>query len=778
MIPARTLVRGGLIALALLLCAGIAAPFIHADRFAAQIQPAIERAIGRRVEIGDVRFTLLTGPGFSIGKVSIHEDAALGIEPVAYVETLRAGVRLWSLWTGRLEFSSLVLDEASINLSKSDASGRWNFERLLSRADLSRFPTVSVRDGRINFKFGETKSTFYLTQADMDITPPGVAGGPWSIRFEGAPARTDRPSRAFGGLQARGRWTPRGRIDMDLRLDRNALADISSVLRGHDAGVHGELSASVHLDGTLDDVALSGAVKIEDVHRWDMLPPNSGDWPFLLKGRLDIVHQRLELEAAPAVSGVPISVRVRATDYLSTPHWGLAVTWKRFPVEPLLQVARHMGVMLPRNATVGGWVEGVVGYAAPGGVQGELGFYETRLALPGSPPLRFEEARLLFDDGSVSLLPSAASTPEGERATVEGRWTWNSGAWDFRVATASMDVSALRAQAALAAVPWIEQLQSGTWSGELRYRFVPEDREATGWRGRVSLTGAALPVPGLAAPIRLESAQASIDRARVSLDRMSLRAGEFEAHGDYRYEPSATHPHRFRLLAETAAALEIERLLAPVLRRRAGLLSRALRLGRAPVPDWLAGRRAEGSLRFGRLTVGGVEFEDVSAGIVWDGTQVSVAGLQARTGETRLVSGGGAINLRKSFPEYRVFAKWEGLDWQYGVVNGESIVQTSGTGRELLTNLRSGGVFSGRAVQLPTSTDAATLKGAYELRWTSSGPRIRLAGLQLATAAAAYTGQGRTGEDGRLIVELASGARELRMSGPLAKLQMDGVATQ
>ena len=36
-----------------------------------------------------------------------------------------------------------------------------------------------------------------------------------------------------------------------------------------------------------------------------------------------------------------------------------------------------------------------------------------------------------------------------------------------------MRVESLRAQAALAAIPWLDQVASGTWKGQLRYQIVP-----------------------------------------------------------------------------------------------------------------------------------------------------------------------------------------------------------------------------------------------------------------------------------------------------------------
>src|SRR5205807_7400314 len=82
---------------ALVVAAGIAAPFLGADRYAEQIRTGLETALGRRVEFGDVRFNLFTGPGFSISKVVIQEDPAFGREPFAYVESLDARPGLWAL---------------------------------------------------------------------------------------------------------------------------------------------------------------------------------------------------------------------------------------------------------------------------------------------------------------------------------------------------------------------------------------------------------------------------------------------------------------------------------------------------------------------------------------------------------------------------------------------------------------------------------------------------------------------------------------------------------
>src|SRR5947209_5682820 len=95
-------------------------PRINADHFREPIQTALQNALGRKVEIGSVRFRLLPLPGFTIENVTVGEDPAIGAEPAAYITTLSGRPALSSLFGGPLEFASVDLEEASINLTRVD----------------------------------------------------------------------------------------------------------------------------------------------------------------------------------------------------------------------------------------------------------------------------------------------------------------------------------------------------------------------------------------------------------------------------------------------------------------------------------------------------------------------------------------------------------------------------------------------------------------------------------------------------------------------------------
>jgi len=105
--------------LALLAAVGLAALYLPLDFLRPRMERALERGLGRKVEVGHVHVNLFGMPGFTFEDVVIHEDPRAGIEPFAYVPALNAGVRALGLLRRRLEFSSLNLGDATVNLVKS-----------------------------------------------------------------------------------------------------------------------------------------------------------------------------------------------------------------------------------------------------------------------------------------------------------------------------------------------------------------------------------------------------------------------------------------------------------------------------------------------------------------------------------------------------------------------------------------------------------------------------------------------------------------------------------
>jgi hypothetical protein len=316
-------------------------------------------------------------------------------------------------------------------------------------------------------------------------------------------------------------------------------------------------------------------------------------------------------------------------------------------------------------------------------------------------------------------------------------------------------------------------VQSGHWKGQLRYTWRPpgvEDEEETGWTGKIELDDAQMPLPGLADPLRIESANAEIVGPFVVLNHMRARVGKIEAQGEYRYEPGTARPHRLKLVFGELDAAELERELMPALARRGGLIARALR--RVPVPDWLAAQHIDGTVQIAALTIGDTRLERVRGRLLWDALKVELTGIQAKV-ENGTVTGALSVNLRGARPAYRLVSRVRAMDCRSGKVDTEAVLETTGTGAELLDNLKAEGTFNGRALEMASLPTLKSVSGSYKFAWSRKAPRLLLTDLQLSTGSEVFTGRGATQDDGRLLVQLSNGSREMRVSGSLAQLHVD-----
>ena len=104
---------------------------------------------------------------------------------------------------------------------------------------------------------------FYLTETDLDISPPGSAGGGWSLDCSAKPARSDRTAQGLGEFRLRGRWyVAPERVDLNLEIERTLLGEMTVLLRGQAGGVNGRISALLHLAGPIDRIGIAGRLNL------------------------------------------------------------------------------------------------------------------------------------------------------------------------------------------------------------------------------------------------------------------------------------------------------------------------------------------------------------------------------------------------------------------------------------------------------------------------------------------------------------------------------------
>ncbi len=770
----RLLWRGALLALAIAVVLGLIAPFIDAARFSGPIQQALESALGRKVQFDSVHFTLFSGPGFSLEHVTISEDPRYGLEPFAYVDTLQARVRIDKLLGGHMRLSSLRLIDPSLNLVKG-SDGTWNIVELVERLSAPRrvplnfLPAFEVSDGRIDFKFGARKTPLYLLGSDLTIYPE--RSGKLYIQFSGSPARTDRAGNGFGHLRGTANWymNPRSRtanqLEADLVLDPSNLSELTTLFEGHDLGVHGTISSRVRIQGPSSALRIAGELRLEDVHRWDLLPSRGEDWRIRYQGEVDLRAHQLDLETTSWHAGelLPVALQMRLNDFLNRPAWSVLARFNNAPIQDLLPLGRRMGLSLPKDLGITGTLQGVIGYSNGSGLGGGVVINDGTATLPNVPALHAAQVNASIAPDRIHFDPALIQSSQG---------TLQAGG-DYYLTSprvlASLDAEGFSVEALRRTVDaWfgtpsaLALLQSGELTGRLLY-----SREAANppsWSGQFQFTNATLNPAGMAVPLRNSQGRVTFDNSTFDLARFSAIVGKRILHAEYRYNSATKRPEHIHLELPSADLDEIESALDPTLRAQ-GFLAR-LRLSKRTIPAWLAARNLEGDLSIGQFSVDQTNLGPLSARFVWQATNLQFAALQLNLPEG-IIRAHGAVNISSYSPHYRFGAKVIGFPWRGGVLNADGQFESSGTGMDGLQHLRAKGTFSGEDLNLSAADAFSKLSGVFVFSFADGWPNLQLSGIQASDGEDAWNGEANSQSDGKLIFDLQHAGRQRRVVSTL-----------
>jgi len=273
-----------LIAMLIVLAVFLVPPLVSMGRYKSRITEMISASFGRPVRLSSVELRLLPWPGFVLTNLTVAEDPEYGAEPVLHANTVTANIRLLSLWRGRLEIGSVSVDEASLNVVRA-GPGRWNLDRLFRSAAKAapsgsaarQFPYLEATNSRINFKDGAEKLPFSIVDTDLSFWQENP--GDWRVRLRGQPVRTDvvldMADTGIVRLEATAQSAP-SLSQMPLRVDLDwseaQLGQLSRLLVGSDAGWRGNLTGSLHLEGTPDAAKVTARLQAAGVHRAEFAP--------------------------------------------------------------------------------------------------------------------------------------------------------------------------------------------------------------------------------------------------------------------------------------------------------------------------------------------------------------------------------------------------------------------------------------------------------------------------------------------------------------------------
>jgi AsmA protein len=116
---------------------------INANKYRPEIESRISAALGRKVTIGNLSFSLWSG-SVQAQNIRIADDPAFARAPFIQAKQLNVGVEIWPLLTShQINITSLTLQQPDVNLIEN-ASGRWNFSSLGKSTGTTATPPSST----------------------------------------------------------------------------------------------------------------------------------------------------------------------------------------------------------------------------------------------------------------------------------------------------------------------------------------------------------------------------------------------------------------------------------------------------------------------------------------------------------------------------------------------------------------------------------------------------------------------------------------------------------
>jgi AsmA protein len=126
----KKIVRIVAIFVALIVGAAVAIPFlVDVNQFRPRLQTELSTALGRRVTIGDLKLSILSG-SVAAADLSIADDPGFSKSPFLQAKSLSAGVELFPLiFSRKVSITKIVIDEPEIMLLQRP-TGEWNYAKL------------------------------------------------------------------------------------------------------------------------------------------------------------------------------------------------------------------------------------------------------------------------------------------------------------------------------------------------------------------------------------------------------------------------------------------------------------------------------------------------------------------------------------------------------------------------------------------------------------------------------------------------------------------------
>ena len=106
--------------------------FVDLGIFKSTYLPLIEEALGRRIDVSQVRLSLFPAPSIRLADLKVSDGPAFPDNTFFATEQVHMRLKLWPLLRGRFEISEFILEKPVINLLKRP-DGTFNYADLAGK---------------------------------------------------------------------------------------------------------------------------------------------------------------------------------------------------------------------------------------------------------------------------------------------------------------------------------------------------------------------------------------------------------------------------------------------------------------------------------------------------------------------------------------------------------------------------------------------------------------------------------------------------------------------
>jgi len=244
---------------------------IPVNQFRPTIEEKASAALGRRVELGSLSFSLLGG-SLSAENLSIGDDAKFSASPFLTAKSLKVGVEILPLiFSKSLNVTGVTIVEPQVTLLRNPA-GQWNYSSLggtsvksnTKNSEPSSGPLVSIakldlKDGRIII--GATSSQKRSTYEHVDVATSNVST---ASKF---PIKVSADLPGGGTFKLEGTAGPLDAADtsltpIDAKLEVSGMNLAASGILDPSAGLGGLLDLSATISSQGGQAQTKGSAKL------------------------------------------------------------------------------------------------------------------------------------------------------------------------------------------------------------------------------------------------------------------------------------------------------------------------------------------------------------------------------------------------------------------------------------------------------------------------------------------------------------------------------------